>query len=192
MSYLNFSRQLMENKRRSRLTGRQDTSRYQEASDRRSGAADRLATGRSITQANENQTQRNQFAADLAKQKADFETQQAELRAKYGSQTPSEPLGNPVYDDGGALQTLIDWFNYKSQYPAATRLDANDPRLRGIARDEVPGGTLAPPANQFDTSAFNPDNYDPGLSLEEKYALYLKSLKNPTAAATSSGGTSEM
>lgn len=198
MAYLNFASQLMEKKRRARLTGRQDTSRYQttDAVGRREGASSRLATGRSIAQANENQKERNRFTAELAKQKEDFAAQQAELRAKYGAQKPPEPLGAPVYNDGGYLQSLQDWYEYKTKYPAATRLAANDPRLQGKALDpsEAPGG--AQPVinpNQFDTSAtFNPDDYDPSLTLEQKYALYLKSLRNPTAPARSTGSAREM
>lgn len=85
MAYLSFSRQLAENKRRSRLTGRPDMSRYT-ASDYQSGAADRLATGRSIAQSNDFQRQSNAFAAQLAQQKEDYAAQLAQQNEDYAAQ----------------------------------------------------------------------------------------------------------
>ncbi len=141
---VSFSRQLMENKRKSRLTGRNVNDPDYTLSSWQSGAGGRVQTNRNYDAAAALQKQNDAFAAQLAQSRqnymGDFQMpifqmpDYSALFASFGSQN-NDQYANMLY---------------RMQYPNAQFLEPDDPRLNLNALEPSGNqGTLAPgPAPQ--------------------------------------------
>ncbi len=146
--YGSFARQLMESKRRSKLTGRQDTASRYALSDWQLGAPGRVANSRQIKENNALRAQSDAFAAQLANAKQDYTGGTSFQMPTFQAPEIQMPDYSSFYATLAAQQKKQDddWaaLQYKMKFPNSEILDPSDPRLQGIAQEPQSRGTLAP------------------------------------------------
>ena len=195
--YPSFTRQLMESKRRSRLSGRRPSSResYRMLADWQEGAQGRV---RATAQTREMARMEEQSRASTEAMEARFAEYGAMLESMKNQPPPSFEMPPfsmppmPTYTPPPYKPPDYSGLLYKIKYPYSTVTPADPPGKYQPAVEPVEPRGVEPTAAapySFDTSASAPgvylDPYGGALSPQAKYQAYLKSLRTPAAGVLS-------